>query len=329
MPVDHTVNEAGGNGGDAGGPIFLAGVDRSGIGLLGEILEMHPDVSMTRRTRFWSDHAGRHGDLTDSAAIDRALDAMLKPPRMAVLEPDRERLHAELSGTAPSYPRLFESLQIQLMQRRGRIRWGDKSLAAEQYAPEIFDAYPDARMVHVLRDPRDRFASQKHHRNQSRGGVGAGSALWRWSERLATTNQGRFAGRYHVIRYEDMVTDTDSVLDEVRRFLCLSGPAESAVQGPELGPDSIGRFHDDISSDERRIIELMTRRGMARRGYPRQPRRSSLVDSVRFWSTRVPLELAHALVWRIGIQRRHNRMARIPARSADRSPQPTRTESPT
>jgi len=311
------------------GPIFLAGADRSGIGLLGEILETHPEVSMTRRTRFWSDHAGRHGALTDTASIDRALDEMLKAPRMAVLEPDRDRLHAELGGVAPTYPRLFELLQLQLMEKRGRHRWGDKSLSAEQYAPEIFAAFPDARMVHVLRDPRDRFASQKHHRNESRGGVGAGAALWRWSERLAVANGRRFGDRYRVIRYEDLVTDEEAVLEDVGRFLELAEPDASGPRGAGLETGSIGRFRRDISTDERRVIELIARRGMKRRDYRREPTDSTLARTCRFWTVRVPVELTHAALWRAGVWRRHNRTARIPGRSADRPDQARRTESRT
>ena len=313
---------------EGGGPIFLAGIDRSGIGLLGEILETHPEVSLTRRTRFWSDHAGRHGELTDAGGVDRALDRMLTAPRMAVLEPDRDRLHRQLAGTIPTYARLFELLQVQLMHRRGRSRWGDKSLSAEQYAPEIFTAYPDARMVHVLRDPRDRFASQKHHRNESRGGVGAGAALWRWSERLADVNSRRFAGRYQVVRYEDLVTDADRVLDGVRRFLDLAEPPGSG-RGPGLGTGSIGRFRRDISAEERQVIELIARRGMARRGYQRESDHRGSTEAARFWLRRVPMELAHAALWRYGTWRRHNRKARIPARAADRSHQARRTETAT
>lgn len=76
------------------GPVFLAGVDRAGIGLLGEVLECHPDLSMTRRTNFWAFYADRLGALTGPAAVDRCIDEMMRNARMRVLRPDRDRLHA-------------------------------------------------------------------------------------------------------------------------------------------------------------------------------------------------------------------------------------------
>ena len=173
----------------ASGPIFLAGVDRSGIGLLGELLECHPAVSMTRRTNFWAFYAGRFGSLANPHTVDRCLDEMMRNARMRVLEPDDARLQADLAHGAPTYERLFELLQLQLMERRGRTRWGDKSLGAERYARTILSAYPTAAMVHVLRDPRDRYASHDRHRQPRRSGVGHGAAMWQWSERLRAAEQ--------------------------------------------------------------------------------------------------------------------------------------------
>ena len=75
------------------------------------------------------------------------------------------------------------------MQRLGKLRWGDKSLGAERYADTILAAYPQAKMIHIIRDPRDRYASQFNHRGVGKGQLGAGTALWLWSVRLAERNQ--------------------------------------------------------------------------------------------------------------------------------------------
>ncbi len=280
----------------ASGPIFLAGVDRSGIGLLGEVLECHPAVSMTRRTNFWAFYAGRFGSLTDAAAVDRCLDEMMRNARMRILEPDRARLRADLAQGAPTYERLFELLQLQLMERRGCTRWGDKSLGAERFAPTILSAYPAAAMVHVLRDPRDRYASHDRHRQPRRSGAGRGAALWRWSERLARRNARAFAGRYLVVRYEDLVSDPDRCLASVQDLLGLDPPAVT-IEATPLTTASIGRHRRDLSDTERKYLQLVLASGMRRWGYAPEPVDLTAPATVAFWARTLPVNSTRALLW--------------------------------
>ena len=280
----------------ASGPIFLAGVDRSGIGLLGELLECHPAVSMTRRTNFWAFYAGRFGSLANPHAVDRCLDEMMRNARMRVLEPDRARLQADLAHGAPTYERLFELLQLQLMERRGRTRWGDKSLGAERYARTILSAYPTAAMVHVLRDPRDRYASHDRHRQPRRSGVGRGAAMWQWSERLARRNSRQFDGRYLVVRYEDLVSDPDGSLGSVQDFLRLDQPTESIEAAP-LTTASVGRHRRDLSDAERRYLQLVLAPPMRRWGYAPDPIDHTPGATASFWARTLPVNSLRALMW--------------------------------
>ena len=192
-------------------------------------------------------------------------------------------------------------MQRQLMERRGCSRWGDKSLGSERFAPTIMSAYPTAQMVHVLRDPRDRYASHKHHRGLSRGGLGAGAVMWRWSERLALAHSQRFGARYHVVRYEDLVEDTESTLETIRTFLELDSESISAtdrIAPRPLDTRSIGRFREDISTEECRFIQLTTRRGMNRRGYLHDAVVLSPGAQLRFWGRYFPVQAVRAGLWR-------------------------------
>lgn len=288
---------------DRSGPIFLAGVDRSGIGLLGEILECHPHVSMTRRTNFWSDYDGRYGDLRDTENLARCLDAMARSRRLSVFEPDVDRLRAQL-GDHPTYARLFEALHVQLMERRGRRRWGDKSLGTERYADHVLSSYPTSSIVHVLRDPRDRYASQRTHRGPVRGGVGAGAALWQWSEAMANASTRSHPGRCLVVRYEDLVADPDAVLDAVGAFLGLDTSGSGGSAGPGLSTGSVGRHVRDLAADERAFIERWTKVGMSRRGY--EVHQSGESGSSRFLTPTTAVASLAALNWRIRNRVRHD-----------------------
>ena len=64
-------------------PLFLAGADRSGIGLLGDVLDRHPQVAISRRINFWTFYDRRYGPL------ERTADGTLRHPVFLGLREDK------------------------------------------------------------------------------------------------------------------------------------------------------------------------------------------------------------------------------------------------
>jgi hypothetical protein len=298
------------DGVSAPGPVFLAGADRSGIGLLGELLERHPSLAMTRRTDFWDRFAGRYGDLEAPSNVDRLLEDLAGDRRGRVFEPDRDRLLAQLARD-PTYSRLFELLQRQRMERLGKVRWGDKSLDQERHADLLLRSYPAARVIHVLRDPRDRYASQKEHRQGGRGRVAAGAAVWWRSARLAERNLRRYPDRYLVIRYETLVTHPETTLRGVCDFIgepyldaLLDGPDRSdptaapTDDGPgRIHTRSIGAYTGLLSPQEVLTLQLTLGRWMTRHGYEREAVPLSGSARWRYVLGQLPLHVLSMLAW--------------------------------
>jgi hypothetical protein len=292
------------------GPVFLAGIDRSGIGLLGELLERHPRIAMTRRTDFWSRYHGRYGDLRAPSNVDRCLRALAADRRGRAFEPDRDRLLAELA-VEPTYPRMFELLQQQRMERLGKARWGDKSLGTERYAVLVLGSYPTARMIHVVRDPRDRYASQKYHRQGGRGGAAAGAALWNWSVRLAERNTRRYPDRYLVVRYEALAEDPERTLRTVCAFLgepypdgllddLALGAQPSTDRDPLPGPihtRSVGAFRGRLTPREVLTLQLGTGHRLSRYGYVREPVPLTRSARWRFALAELPFDAVRLALW--------------------------------
>ena len=275
-------------------------MDRSGIGLLGELLEAHPDVAITRRTNFWDFYAGRYGDLADPSNLDECLTAMMRYTRIQRLEPDVARLKADFAGGEPSYARLFQLLQEQNMERLGKRRWGDKSLGAEHHADEILTAFSQAVMIHVMRDPRDRYASQATHRSAGRGGVGSGTAAWLASARRARRNRARYPERYRVVRYEDLVRDPVTVLNSVCELAEVDySPAMLSMDGAErsIHSESVGRYRTDITTGEIRFMERVAGAEMRRWGYEPSGTEWADGEKVRFALTGLPVAAAGLMMW--------------------------------
>lgn len=293
---------------NADSPVLIAGADRSGPGLLGELLERHESLAISRRTNLWTFYLDRYGDLSQPENLDRCLDAMLSFTRIRAMHPDRARLKAEfLAGDDQSYFRLFLLLGRQYAESLGKRRWGDKSLNSERDAARVLEAYPAAVMIHVIRDPRDRHASMVHHRGGRRSGVFGSTAVWRHSARLAADNATRFPGRYLVVRYEDFVTDPETTLREIcgligepfdPRMLTVDGGAEAPFRR-KFSTGSIGRYERDVPTQDVALIERMLASEMERFGY-RPTSQGSLrwPQRLRLEFLRRPTAIGFLILWR-------------------------------
>jgi hypothetical protein len=294
------------------GPIFLAGTDRSGIGLVAEILDAHPEIAISRRTNFWRFYDRRFGDLAIPVNLERCVDEMLRYRRITDLGVDRAELLEQLRQGTPTYGRLFDAIQRQHLRNRGRRRWGDKSLNTEGHVRRVFREFPDARVIHVLRDPRDRYASQASHRGASRGGLGAGTDLWCWSAGRARRNGERYGDRYSVVRYEDLVAGAAEVIEDLCAFLGeerapqmmprpgTGAPVDRSEPWPRpINADSVGRYRRDLTAREIASIQRTAGRMMRRFGYRTDDVRLTRGERILASSVDVPAHVGAGLASRV------------------------------
>lgn len=299
------------------GPIFVAGLERSGTSLAYAMLASHPRIAMTRRTNLWTHFFDQYGDLADPDNLDRCLAMMKKYKRIVKLQPDVERLRRDFLDGERTYGRLFALLEEQHAERMGKPRWGDKSLNTEKYAEPILDAYEGARILHMVRDPRDRYASSVTRWESRRGGIGAGTAEWLASVHLAEEFQARFPQSYLVMRYEDLVTEPEASVARICAFigeeyepamLAMDGAPSltskgfnssyGPVEGVQISTSSIGRYRTVLDPGQVAFVQLVAHDEMARHGYECEPIELNGLAKLTHWAGHVPLELARMTAWR-------------------------------
>lgn len=299
------------------GPVFVAGPDRSGTTLMFALLASHPEISMVRRTNMFRYFYGRYGDLARPGNLDRCLRDMTRYRRMRHLYPDAERIRREFLEGPPTYGRLFALFHLHHAQRQGRSRWGDKSLHTEHHADDLFAAFPDARVVHMVRDPRDRYASVRKRNGRDLSRVGAATARWLMSTRAGARNAARYPGKYLLVRYEDLVRAPEEtarrVCDHIGvpyapEMLTMDGvPAHRDAGGNnssfgDLEPGAIsvravGRFKNVLTPGEVSFIDLFAGRAAARLGYERSGGDMTAAQRVRFVGWELPLGAARLFGW--------------------------------
>jgi hypothetical protein len=296
------------------GPIFVGGLNQSGKTLMRLALSSHPNIAMSRRTYMWTRFYRRYGNLNEQRNFERCLQAMLKHKPMQMLQPDAARIRREFRHGEPTYARLFALFHQHYAERVGKGRWGDQLGAVERYADPIFQAYPGAKMIHMVRDPRDRYEAAVPSLQRRRGKVGGVTDRWRASVALARRNLEHYVDSYLIVRYEALVQEPEQTLRDVCAFV-----GETFVPGMLTFEDAMRFGADELVGFERRaaattatgerasgvmsqrelaFIQAYAGREMCVHGYQLKPIHWSLRDRVLFYGIDWPTNVAHILAWR-------------------------------
>jgi hypothetical protein len=275
------------------------------------ILSSHPNLAFSRRTNMWTRFYERYGDLAHSENFERCLSALLQCKHVRVLNPDPARIRHEFWQGEPTYARLFALLHEHYTQQQDKARWGDQSAWLEGCAGVVLSAYPEAKMIQMVRDPRDRYEATLTRSPNGKGRVGGVTATWLYSIYLAERNRQRYPERYKVVRFESLVSQPEKTVAEVCAFLdeeyfpemlLMKGVPRfqkySAEGRSPLSTEFIGRFQGRMPEHEIRFMQLLAGRKMRAYGYELHPVHFSLADWLSFSLVELPANLLRALVWR-------------------------------
>jgi hypothetical protein len=282
-------------------PIFIAGPDRSGTTLMYALLASHPEISMVRRTNMWRYFHRRYGDLSHPENFERCLHDMVHYNRMRHLKPDPERIRREFLLGEPTYGNLFSLFHIHNAERAGKRRWGDKSLHTEHYTNRVLEEFPDAKIIHMTRDPRDRYASVRKRHDKDTPRIAAAVGRWLLSMKRAQLNANRYPENYMIVRFEELASNPEEISRKVCAFihedfsssmLNLEGAADYQQRGGNssfnridpgtISTRPIGRFRKVLSPEEIAFIQSLTGDLMKLFGYSLEPVRLSLRQKARY-----------------------------------------------
>ena len=160
--------------------------------------------------------------------------------------------------------------------------WVEKTPYNESYAARIYRNWPNAKCIHIVRDPRDNYAS--YVRKHPEWGVDTFAKSWLMSMKTGWKNRRAFGKtRYLLLRYEDVVQNSEASIAEIVEFLgiqdlpILRKPTRS---GKPWGGNSMfgdkfssisqkptGRYEEVLSMDALTRIELLLNPEMGELGY--------------------------------------------------------------
>jgi hypothetical protein len=271
------------------GPVFVAGLDHSGKTSLRTALADRTGIRLVRHielwTRLWPALARGRGP------IDRLVADELTRGAAEPLGLDGERLARALTG---GFGDLVRELGRQLCERSGAPRWGLQEALLELVATHVLREVPEARIVHLVRDPRDRYDVMLRAGAVGRGGVGAETAAWIASTRAAMRAAAAHPESIRIVRYESWLEDRETTLRKVCAFLgepsrpgAASGPAEPRRHAAAAA--GTGLAERDVA-----FIQARTGAELLAMGYPLLPvaaragmLRHRMIDAVRWQAGRL------------------------------------------
>ncbi|MBV5273902.1 MAG: sulfotransferase [Lamprocystis purpurea] len=286
--------------------VFVTGASRSGTTMLARMLGSHSAIMAFDELHYF-------GSLWDPSDNGREFTSRKLAEIAAILLARQTRglwggrpstdeqswgrhLERDLAEHERTPAGVFAAVLMRLAKDAG------KTIACEQtprnifYARQLLDLYPNARVIHIVRDPRAVLASQKnrwqlrrlgaHHlplsemlRNRVNYHPLTMGKLWARATEEALGLVGH--PRFMMLRFEDLAADPKTGAERLSGFLDLeyepemleiprwgSSNVEHSSEQKGVSAEVVNKWRDCLSTGEARICESTCRRQMEELGYP-------------------------------------------------------------
>jgi hypothetical protein len=296
--------------------IFIVGVSRSGTTLLRRVLETSERVAIATENHFLGhlieSEGARHyfrrlGDLHGDGTIRRLVEHIYsgeyqRKSRLREVSPywrwlvktvPRTDIERRLLDGERSERGLMTGFMRVYADSRGRPVMGEKTPAHLNYVETLLDWYPNGRVVHMLRDPRAVFVSDRHRRRGKPRKPYSWlmrvpylfditillqtTIAWSGAARRHRVLQRRYPERYMLLRFEDLVAQPGTQLPRLFDFLGLPLPdyptdvkvVSRGFKWGKAGLDAAAasRWCGHIHPLSERWLRFALRRSMRRLGY--------------------------------------------------------------
>ena len=319
-------------------PVFVVGSSRSGTTMVGRVLNQHPSVRTFPELHFFeqmcdSESLGRELSIDDATALmDRLIGTMENGflhyrHGGQYLEQARKWVQ-DMSGVLTAHEVYLAFLGHYAISV-GAAYACDQTPRNVYYISDILRAYPDARIIAMVRDPRAVLISQKN--KWKRKFLGASRIPFReslrsyinyhpytitrlWAASLSAAERYREDSRVMLIKYEDIVTKPEEVIGSMCRFLglpytnkMLEVPYVGSSSGHDAKNTGLGlstksvrtSFDDMLTQGELYICEKVAMPYMQEYGYKISNVKRLPIVQLTLYAILFPVKMSIAIIFNL------------------------------
>lgn len=274
------------------GPIFIVGAPRSGTTLLQYRLRNHPRISLpTGESHFFIPLYHRQtefGDLNRLENVRSVLDAMYAQSG-DFLEGDLHGLKFDADSLAKqlyaegrhTMPAIISGLFEKNAQGEGKARWGDKTPYYVMHISKLLEWFPDAQIVHLIRDGRD-VALSLFGRQHDFFVYNSYIAAEYWETSVV---RGHAIGKtlaqwqYLEMRYEDLLANPEETMkmlcdflgeaysDTLFNFNPMENPGKATLVYQPIKADNAGKWRSRMTPGQIKAFECVAGDTLRQFGY--------------------------------------------------------------
>ncbi|RLD06318.1 MAG: hypothetical protein DRI56_08165 [Chloroflexota bacterium] len=295
-------------------PVFICGHPKSGTSLLRAMLDSHPQLIVyPEESVFFRRYLPLAQNKPFEEQLQLAEQYLLQmfswnktnPPPNQKYYPDRDYTHISFEDTCQAMRKLIaengyrhpgDILSASVLaygevtnQKNQEIKhWVEKTPYNERFAEQIFAWWPEAKCIHIIRDPRDNYAS--YHQLHPDWTPEFFGANWNMVARIGLKNEARFGKeRYLIMRYEDLVKSPAENVKKIIEFLSIQnnitlttptragrswkGNSMFADKFQGISDKPVGRWREKLTQREAALLEWKTLFLMKHFSYHAQHRR--------------------------------------------------------
>ncbi len=203
--------------------IFILGRERSGTSLLQNLFDAHPNMIGTPETKFIALLAPRFMNIkkwTEADIREFADMLYIDPMFVNFWHIDKDELTKNLlkAKDIASYGLLCKIVYYHMRRDKEHVLIiSDKNPSYILFIKTFVEIFPEARFVHIIREPRDNVYSQKkafHTKNTI-----FSAQKWLGYNKIVEGFKKKMPSRFYTVIYENMVTETEEIMKGVCSFL--------------------------------------------------------------------------------------------------------------
>jgi len=204
-------------------PIFVVGAGRSGTTLLQLMLNAHPNIAVMGELHYFDEilQIKKIVPLLDSPKKIELFFSLIKKIHSVLFLPNIEQILNEVKlkmeiENECTYEKFYRYVLEEFAKSKKANRFGEKTPPNIRYIKQLFEMFPNSKIIHIVRDPRDVIASSiKMHWIANDVVIN----VLKWKCEILYSKQFSKKNSYMEVLYEELIYNPEEQLRNICVFI--------------------------------------------------------------------------------------------------------------